>query len=86
MVHYLRSEKWRIDFKKPLYCGNIEYEVHQSEIERLFGKYGRVERVDMKSGYAFVYMEDERDAEDAIRALDKTEFSNGSFNYISHRA
>jgi len=35
---------------KPLYCGNIEYEVRQSEIERLFGKYGRVERVDMKSG------------------------------------
>jgi len=71
---------------KPLYCGNIEYEVRQSEIERLFGKYGRVERVDMKSGYAFIYMEDERDAEDAIRALDKTEFSNGLFHYISQRA
>ncbi|KAI3817948.1 hypothetical protein L1987_11750 [Smallanthus sonchifolius] len=28
----------------------------------------------MKSGFAFVYMEDERDAEDAIRALDRYEF------------
>ena len=25
-------------------------------------------------GFAFVYMEDERDAEDAIRALDRIEF------------
>lgn len=28
----------------------------------------------MKSGFAFVYMEDERDAEDAIQGLDHTEF------------
>eukprot|EP00253_Pinus_taeda_P000215 PITA_00215 len=59
---------------KPLYCGNLEYEARQSEIERLFGRFGRVERVDMKSGYAFIYMDDERDAEDAIRGLDNTEF------------
>lgn len=26
------------------------------------------------TGFAFVYMEDERDAEDAIRRLDRTEF------------
>lgn len=26
------------------------------------------------SGFAFVYMEDERDAEDAIRGLDRIEF------------
>jgi len=59
---------------KPLYCGNVEYETRQSEIERLFGKYGKVDRVDMKSGFAFIYMEDEQDAEDAIRGLDGTEF------------
>lgn len=59
---------------KPLYCGNLEYEARQSEVERLFGRYGRVERVDMKSGYAFIYMDDERDAENAIRGLDDTEF------------
>lgn len=35
---------------KPLYCGNIEYEARQTDIERLFGRYGRVDRVDMKSG------------------------------------
>ncbi|BBN18685.1 protein MpSR6 [Marchantia polymorpha subsp. ruderalis] len=59
---------------RPVFCGNFEYDARQSEIERMFTKYGKVERVDMKTGFAFVYMEDERDAEDAIRALDNTEF------------
>ncbi|KAK8956548.1 Arginine/serine-rich-splicing factor RSP41 [Platanthera zijinensis] len=59
---------------KPIFCGNFEYDARQSEIERLFSKYGRVDRVDMKSGFAFVYMDDERDAEDAIRGLDRREF------------
>eukprot|EP00850_Spirogloea_muscicola_P021935 SM000268S09751 [mRNA] locus=s268:81452:83697:- [translate_table: standard] len=59
---------------KPIYCGNFEYDARPSEIERLFRKYGRVEKVDMKTGFAFVYMEDDRDAEDAIRALDRSEF------------
>lgn len=30
--------------------GNFEYETRHSELERLFSKYGRVKRVDMKSG------------------------------------
>ncbi|KAI4979207.1 hypothetical protein ZWY2020_015960 [Hordeum vulgare] len=54
--------------------GNLDYDARQSEVEPPFGKYGRVERVDMKTGFAFVYMEDERDAEDAIRRLDRTDF------------
>ncbi|KAJ8512499.1 hypothetical protein OPV22_002933 [Ensete ventricosum] len=37
-------------------------------------RYGKVDRVDMKSGFAFIYMDDERDAEDAIRGLDRLEF------------
>ncbi|ESQ39306.1 hypothetical protein EUTSA_v10001540mg [Eutrema salsugineum] len=59
---------------RPVFVGNFEYDTRQSDLERLFGKYGRVERVDMKSGYAFVYFEDERDAEDAIRGIDNTPF------------
>lgn len=30
--------------------GNFEYDARQSDVERLFGKYGKIERVDMKSG------------------------------------
>ncbi|XP_015888731.1 serine/arginine-rich splicing factor RS31 isoform X1 [Ziziphus jujuba] len=59
---------------RPVFVGNFEYDTRQSELERLFSKYGRVERVDMKSGFAFVYFEDERDAEDAIRGLDNRPF------------
>ncbi|XP_060218366.1 serine/arginine-rich splicing factor RS31-like isoform X2 [Lycium barbarum] len=59
---------------RPLFVGNIEFDTRQSELERLFTKYGRIERVDMKSGFAFVYFEDERDAADAIRSLDNMPF------------
>ncbi|KAL0412256.1 UNVERIFIED_CONTAM: Serine/arginine-rich splicing factor RS31 [Sesamum latifolium] len=59
---------------RPIFCGNFEYDTRQSDLERLFSKYGRIERIDMKSGFAFVYFEDERDAEDAIRGLDNLPF------------
>ncbi|CAN0889505.1 Pentatricopeptide repeat-containing protein At5g08510 [Linum grandiflorum] len=59
---------------RPIFVGNFEFETRQSELERLFSKYGRVERVDMKSGFAFVYFEDDRDASDAIRGLDQVPF------------
>ncbi|KAI5564813.1 hypothetical protein POPTR_014G101800v4 [Populus trichocarpa] len=59
---------------RPIFVGNFEQETRQSELERLFRKYGRVERVDMKSGFAFVYFEDDRDAADAIRGLDNIPF------------
>jgi len=35
---------------RPVFVGNFEFDTRQSELERLFSKYGRVERVDMKSG------------------------------------
>ncbi|TMX00025.1 hypothetical protein EJD97_001497 [Solanum chilense] len=59
---------------RPIFCGNFEFETRQHELERLFKRYGKVYRVDMKSGFAFVYMDDERDAKDAIQGLDRIEF------------
>lgn len=38
---------------RPVFCGNFDYETRQSELERLFAKYGRVDRVDMKTGTLF---------------------------------
>lgn len=35
---------------RPIFCGNLEFDARQSEVERLFRRYGKVERVDMKSG------------------------------------
>ena len=38
---------------RPIFCGNLEYDAHQSDVERLFRRYGKVDRVDMKSGKLF---------------------------------
>lgn len=35
---------------RPIFAGNLEYDTRQADLERLFSKYGRIERVDMKSG------------------------------------
>ncbi|KAL2901622.1 Serine/arginine-rich splicing factor RS31 [Bienertia sinuspersici] len=33
-----------------VFIGTFEYDTRQTDLERLFSKYDRVERVDMKSG------------------------------------
>ena len=38
-----------------LLSGNFEYDAHPREVERLFDKYGPLERVDMKTGEAPCY-------------------------------
>ncbi|XP_062225129.1 serine/arginine-rich splicing factor RS31-like [Phragmites australis] len=62
---------------RPVFVGNLDYDTRHSELDRLFYRYGRIERIDMKSGFAFVYFEDERDGDDAIRALDGYPFGPG---------
>ena len=51
-------EKKRKRKMRPVFCGNFEYETRQSDLERLFSKYGRVERVDMKSGNYSIFITD----------------------------
>lgn len=41
---------------KPVFCGNFEYDAREGDLERLFRKYGRVERVDMKAGKSFLFI------------------------------
>jgi len=60
-----------------IYVGNLPETnpVPASTIERLFSKYGRVRDcwvARLPAGFAFVMMDDERDASDAIDALDGT--------------
>jgi hypothetical protein len=33
-----------------VYCGNYEYDAEERELEKTFDKYGRVDRVEFKSG------------------------------------
>eukprot|EP01112_Ceratiomyxa_fruticulosa_P007878 TRINITY_DN2051_c0_g1_i1.p1 TRINITY_DN2051_c0_g1~~TRINITY_DN2051_c0_g1_i1.p1 ORF type:complete len:196 (+),score=34.14 TRINITY_DN2051_c0_g1_i1:94-681(+) len=55
-----------------VYVGRIASRTRERDLEDVFSKYGRC-RAEMKSGFAFVEFDDERDAEDAIRGLDNTE-------------
>ncbi|KAJ0524695.1 putative RNA recognition motif domain, nucleotide-binding alpha-beta plait domain superfamily [Helianthus annuus] len=40
---------------RPIFCGNIEFNARQGDLERLFRKYGKVDRVDLKSGNLACY-------------------------------
>jgi arginine/serine-rich splicing factor 4/5/6 len=35
---------------RPIFCGNFEFDTRESELERLFRRYGKVDRVDLKAG------------------------------------
>eukprot|EP01012_Entosiphon_sulcatum_P058679 TRINITY_DN82819_c0_g1_i1.p1 TRINITY_DN82819_c0_g1~~TRINITY_DN82819_c0_g1_i1.p1 ORF type:complete len:215 (+),score=15.50 TRINITY_DN82819_c0_g1_i1:95-646(+) len=52
-----------------IFVGNLPFNARSSELEDLFRKYGAVASVRMKPNFAFVDMPDNRDAEDAVDAL-----------------
>lgn len=39
---------------RPVFCGNFEYDAREGDLERLFRRYGKVDRVDMKAGKMLV--------------------------------
>ncbi|XP_013773353.1 probable splicing factor, arginine/serine-rich 6 isoform X1 [Limulus polyphemus] len=57
--------------RSQLFVGRLPLDVRERDIERIFEKYGKLLRCDVKYGtgmaYAFVDYDDRRDAEDAIR-------------------
>eukprot|EP00455_Lapot_gusevi_P023061 TRINITY_DN2398_c0_g1_i3.p1 TRINITY_DN2398_c0_g1~~TRINITY_DN2398_c0_g1_i3.p1 ORF type:complete len:250 (-),score=62.21 TRINITY_DN2398_c0_g1_i3:108-857(-) len=55
--------------RRRLYVGNLPSNIRTRDLERLFDRYGRVTDVQIKGSFAFVEFSDERDAEDAVRAL-----------------
>ncbi|WVZ17595.1 hypothetical protein V8G54_010577 [Vigna mungo] len=54
LLTILILEAIRAKRMRPIFAGNLEYDTRQSELERLFSKYGRIDRVDMKSGNALL--------------------------------
>jgi len=59
-----------------LYVANIG-RARVEDLERLFAKYGRILDIAIKTGFAFVEYEDERDAADAVRYRDGYEWDGG---------
>ncbi|GBF97896.1 serine arginine-rich splicing factor-like [Raphidocelis subcapitata] len=63
-----------VEGKNVVFCGNFEYDASERDINRLFERYGPVERIDMKTGFAFVYMKNKKDGDEAIYDLDRREW------------
>ena len=53
-----------------LYVGNLSRDARTSDVEYIFGKYGRIVDMDLKSDFGFIEFDDPRDADDAIYELD----------------
>ena len=64
-----------VDLACKIFVGGLDRYSDTSEVERAFKRYGPVQNVWVARnppGFGFVVMEDRRDAEDAVRALDGT--------------
>ena len=66
---------------KNVYVGNLSYQTTEAELRKLFEPYGTVDRVSIpldsvtgkSRGFAFVEMQDEAAAREAIRGLNGSE-------------
>lgn len=56
--------------KSRIYVGNLSSKTREKDLQEEFEKYGKVVRVDVKTGFAFIEYDDERDAEEAIDRMD----------------
>eukprot|EP01125_Pyxidicula_operculata_P019799 TRINITY_DN720_c0_g1_i3.p1 TRINITY_DN720_c0_g1~~TRINITY_DN720_c0_g1_i3.p1 ORF type:complete len:124 (+),score=4.47 TRINITY_DN720_c0_g1_i3:211-582(+) len=63
-----------------LFIGRVSRDVRPKDLEDLFSQYGNLKRCDLKTNFAFVTFEDERDAEDAVKAINGTELFGSRVN------
>ena len=59
----------QIGMSGKVFVGNLNRDTEAGDIKRAFERFGDVDDVSMKEGFAFVHMKDQRDADDAIKAL-----------------
>ncbi len=75
-----------------IYVGNLSYRSTEEEINQLFSDFGEVKSVQIitdkmsgrSKGFAFVEMEDNAEAKEAIEALNETDF--GQRNLVVNEA
>jgi len=74
------------DAQCKVYIGGLRDDANRYDLEDAFSKYGPVRNVWVARrppGFAFVEMEDPRDADDAVRGLDGTRIC-GSRSHLDH--
>ncbi|XP_067831691.1 RNA-binding protein 4-like isoform X3 [Heptranchias perlo] len=70
----VEASKSKVKTSTKLHVSNIGAECTNQELRARFEEYGPVIECDIVKDYAFVHMEREEDAMEAIRGLDGTEF------------
>jgi RNA recognition motif-containing protein len=58
-----------------VYIGKISQDIREGDLESEFKRFGRLQKLDMKNGFAFAEYEDARDADDAVRDMDGRDVS-----------
>lgn len=56
-----------------IFIGRLAQRTQERDLEHIFSAYGKVKRVDLKEGYAFVFFADQKHAAEAISAMDGKE-------------
>lgn len=60
-----------------MYLGDIPTDVRERDVEDFFKDFGKIRDITMKTGYAFVEFDDDRDADDAVYELDNKRWEDG---------
>ena len=67
-----------------IYVGNLDFKVNESDLEKVFGEHGSVSSAKIitdkftgrSKGFGFVTMDDDSEANNAIKALNGTNLNN----------
>ena len=59
-----------------LYIGHLSRHTRAQDVRDIFGKYGSIRNLDLKSDYGFLEYEDEKGAKDAVDKLHNTELDH----------
>jgi len=65
-------------YGQSVWMGRLPERVRSRDIEDFFRGYGKILDVSIKTKFAFIEFEDERDAEDAVRDLDDKKIERGA--------
>jgi len=60
-----------------VYVGNLSHRASERDVENFFRGYGRVRDIIIKTGFAFVEFDNDRDAKDAVHDLDGRDLRGG---------
>ena len=61
---------FRVVMSHKVYVGNLTRDVEERDLRHAFEKFGDVDRIFLKDGFAFIHFTDDRDAEDAVKDMD----------------